>query len=1178
MPEDPERPLTPPSTDRTSDVRQVAGERKVDPAERVRDEEVREDAVRGEEVGNDDLTVIRHRGDPDVQSLSAAGDDPNRSSELGRPVEHSDAPAKTRPPESDPLPADSPADHPDHWSQLQLGRRRTPASIAAVLLGKNLNQFRLDSLIGGGGMGAVFRATDLRLDRTVAVKVIPFVGDDPELKRRFRNEAKSVAKLDHPRIAKVFEVGRDEPWHYIVFEFIQGQNLRDLVARDGVLSVDDAVFFTMQLADALGHASSRGITHRDVKPSNVVLADGHIKLVDMGLARSDHMEMSGDLTASGVTLGTFDYISPEQATDARAADLRSDLYSLGCTLYFMLTGGPPFPGGSMLQKLMAHGNQPPPDVREIRGDVSPALWSVLLKLLAKRPEDRYQNSDALVSDLATIAENEGLRRSRSAGTDTPRDRREINQTIARYAPWAAAIAATLLIAAALQFGGGTNDRFAQIPAEAQRLSIRAVPTTNSDRRAEVSSRGAMKIDDASSIDNRRGGETSDRGPVDEPGRSDRMMPDPSGSGAGNNPIRETNVREPSGRSSDKPSELANEPTIKPFGPNPLGIAVSGTGDSRSETNPNVGVDGPGLNNRPGTAIDPDLSEAFDALSVRSTDSKSVGDPGEMRANTNESVAERLRNPIGRPAPSATGIGTSPPRSPLITEDLTNSVTTTPSSTASSTNSPASVPTPASSASATAALFAPGTVRSPSIQVQPSMDDSAGPIQHTDSVTGHSVFLVSTLDAALRLASDRDIGKVELNATRLRLDRSVRIEMSELTIRSNVGGTVVEMTGTREAGWPNDLDHDVPFAAELKMLSLQDLHFVWDDSAAAESRGGGSLFELTRCEMALVTDCVFTVRRGGADRVADSEPGSEETRPAGAVFRFRSDRPNRRDFELVELSELRSANRPTKPWLDWNNVIVRGDGDLLHVDENQSIEFYWDNGLAAISGAMVRLGGPDLRDSPRGVGPSSLDPDDDIETDVVMDFSQLFVDADGGMVAAEMTERFASPSIRRSAKKSVFVIRRSRPSFAISGFRSPLPLSDWLELRGTLNAYDSDPTLSDPIARWSSTDGSVQTTAISQLLAESASGIAEAEPRMSVRWQSGDRPRKAHWKRTPNDYRIDDGSTDRGFEPKWLPSFKLTEPFEAAIHRPTVPIASVDAVFRLPDSTFTRIDFAEPIID
>ncbi|MEL7265649.1 MAG: serine/threonine-protein kinase, partial [Planctomycetota bacterium] len=179
--------------------------------------------------------------------------------------------------------------------EVPLDDTASPAALARGLLHKRLNHFVLEAFIGGGGMGAVFRGRDQRLDRTVAVKVIPRVGDDADLQRRFRNEAQAVARLDHPNIAKVFDVGRYRGWHYIVFEHVEGTNTRDLVARQGVLSIDDAVYHIQQVAEALQHASQRGITHRDIKPSNVLVRpDGQIKLVDMGLARSQSVEVADD--------------------------------------------------------------------------------------------------------------------------------------------------------------------------------------------------------------------------------------------------------------------------------------------------------------------------------------------------------------------------------------------------------------------------------------------------------------------------------------------------------------------------------------------------------------------------------------------------------------------------------------------------------------------------------------------------------------------------------------------------------------------------------------------------------------------------------------------------------------------------------------------------------------------
>lgn len=282
------------------------------------------------------------------------------------------------------------------------------------LVGQNLDHYRIESLVGVGGMGAVFRGRDQRLDRIVAIKVVPISNRRADAMRRFRMEAQSAAKLDHPNIARVYYVGETERWSYIVFEFIEGTNLRQLVLEHGLLTVDDATHFICQVAEALQHAHDRGVVHRDIKPSNILIGtDGKAKLVDMGLARTTELDRStGDLTASGVTLGTFDYISPEQAHDPRDADVRSDIYSLGCTLYFLLTGQPPFPDGTALQKLLMHGTKMPEDPRFFRNDLSDSLIEILRKMMAKKPKDRYQTPNDLVNDLRTLAVIDSLSWSR----------------------------------------------------------------------------------------------------------------------------------------------------------------------------------------------------------------------------------------------------------------------------------------------------------------------------------------------------------------------------------------------------------------------------------------------------------------------------------------------------------------------------------------------------------------------------------------------------------------------------------------------------------------------------------------------------------------------------------------------------------------------------------------------
>ncbi|MFZ5831920.1 MAG: serine/threonine-protein kinase [Planctomycetota bacterium] len=302
-------------------------------------------------------------------------------------------------------------------------RRDSPATPSAIsesayrilqgkiMVGDTLGHYELVEYVGGGGMGRVFRAYDARLARQVAVKVLaPDQASDEETRLRFQNEAQSAARLDHENIARVFYVGEERGLQFIVFEFIDGINVRELVEQHGPLSLADAISYTIQVADALAHAAARDVVHRDIKPSNMLIAaDGHVKLIDMGLARLRQVHPEGDLTASGVTLGTFDYISPEQARDPRSADVRSDIYSLGCTLFFMLTGRPPFPQGTVLQKLLQHQAEQPPDVRQFRPELPDEVSRVLRKMLAKDPRGRHHSPSLLIQDLEAVAQQAGLR-------------------------------------------------------------------------------------------------------------------------------------------------------------------------------------------------------------------------------------------------------------------------------------------------------------------------------------------------------------------------------------------------------------------------------------------------------------------------------------------------------------------------------------------------------------------------------------------------------------------------------------------------------------------------------------------------------------------------------------------------------------------------------------------------
>jgi len=324
----------------------------------------------------------------------------------------------------------------------------TPRELAHALHGEMLDQFELQQFVGGGGMGVVFKALDTTLDRVVAVKVVasPSVSSE-DLQRRFLVEAQSAARLDHPNIARVYDSGRSRGLPYIVFEYIEGANIRDLVVNHGQLPLGDALSYTYQIAHALAHAWQRDVVHRDIKPSNILVDQkGQAKLVDMGLARLYQVgQQADDLTSTGVTLGTFDYISPEQARDPRLADARSDIYSLGCTLFYMLVGHPPFSEGTAAQKLLKHQEDQPPELLTLRDDLPETIAGLVQHMLAKRPEDRPQSPTELVSELAIFMRELGLPLPHALAPLPSAVPLQVAPSWQRHVPWAIPVAALLAV-------------------------------------------------------------------------------------------------------------------------------------------------------------------------------------------------------------------------------------------------------------------------------------------------------------------------------------------------------------------------------------------------------------------------------------------------------------------------------------------------------------------------------------------------------------------------------------------------------------------------------------------------------------------------------------------------------------------------------------------------------------
>ncbi len=287
----------------------------------------------------------------------------------------------------------------------------------STLLGTTLNgRYRLEARIGAGGMSTVYRAMDETLQRQVAIKLMNReVASDSDQLERFRREARAVAQLSHPHIVGVIDAGEDNGRPYIVFEYVDGETLKERIRRLGRLPVTEAVAYAIEIARALGAAHARHIVHRDVKPQNVLIdEEGRAKVTDFGIART--LDEDG-LTADGRVLGTTDYVSPEQALGQPVTG-QSDLYSLGVVLYEMLTGEVPFKGENQVAVAMKHVREALPDVQGKRPGVSAALAAVIDTATAKRVEDRYADDAELIADLEDVLAIEAARAGSTTGEVT----------------------------------------------------------------------------------------------------------------------------------------------------------------------------------------------------------------------------------------------------------------------------------------------------------------------------------------------------------------------------------------------------------------------------------------------------------------------------------------------------------------------------------------------------------------------------------------------------------------------------------------------------------------------------------------------------------------------------------------------------------------------------------------
>ncbi|TWU15212.1 serine/threonine-protein kinase [Allorhodopirellula heiligendammensis] len=1003
----------------------------------------------------------------------------------------------------------------------------TPASLTRELQGQRLNHFELLEQIGGGGMGAVFRAVDDRLGRTVAVKVVPFAEGDPDLQRRFRNEAQSAAKLDHPLIARVFEVGNDGPWYYIVFEYIDGRNIRDIVTQNGPLSLDDAVFYTAQVAEAIGHASRRGIVHRDIKPSNVVVTEeSSIKLVDMGLARSENFDTSEDMTASGVTLGTFDYISPEQAHDPRLADIRSDLYSLGCTFYYMLTGSPPFPGGTMLQKLLNHGNAAIPDIREHRDDASDDLAAILRKMLAKKPEQRYQNSQLLIADLRELALRENLRRSRGVDVVTVAEQNPFVWRLLRHLPWV--VAAVVLVSSAL-----------------------ALEVLSSQQRREFSSQVAATVSDSAFESLPVNASTANPRVIQRPGgpplfpsEPNRSAPFPAAESSSARPG--TNSAPTSPRDGVLPENSAASNRSLPSG-SPTVLVP----DSSEFDNPN-----------PSEVIAraANLTEIHSRTGLDALRSASPGSAFPMvaaGAATGQAIAEQRFSPTFNPGPVApasaasslqsdvaVATNPSPPRASVDPQSLNRFPSDPPSlrnfplpigsgvsdESGDTFSIPPRIPSFAgmgnqnregdttamtgglSSVTGDALEMGRTTIVNPPHQIRIVAADSLSMLSRQVEIDG--VALATTLQEALDLAQRHHVERIEIDTPML-ASKPVVIAEDDLVISSSVpGGTAIVFTSNTEV----DMQRSDMLTIGSNRLELVDIHLYW--TVPASETDGGAMLALNDNRRVRLTDSSITVdnpsRRDDIHAfnvVTDPESTSAKEIDGG-----------RAGNTLAESMPLVS--------LELYNVIIRGQISMLRMDVAAELQLLWENGLLAVSRRMIETGGSIYRPQPKSGS-------------IRLSLQRLTAYIPRGLLLMRLGVSTPYPvSIERQAEESVFVIDRGVPQIEITGISRDDRDQSWLRIRGASNAYETDTTLSDPLLLIRDETGQTATTTMNALadIANSPSWADDETPRWVVRWSEPlpDAVPVSHL--IPADFR-QDGSLFAGFREKNLPKLPMQRTFQ-----------------------------------
>jgi serine/threonine protein kinase len=295
----------------------------------------------------------------------------------------------------------------------QLTRFQAQKLLQGAVVGLVLGNFQILAPLGKGGMGSVYMARDSHTDQLVALKVLPpkRAKEEDRMRVRFQREMSLSRMLNHPQLARSFDAGVFQGVHYIAMEFIPGASLYKMVSSGGPLPVERAARLFIEVTKGLEYAHSQGLIHRDLKPSNILVTpNDHAKVLDMGLAIIQG-EVANDRTivgGQGYVVGTMDFLAPEQAEDAFNVDPRADIYSMGCSLYYVLAGRPPFAGGNALQKIMRHYTEEAVPLDKVNSEIPPAFAAIVKKMMAKKPSDRYPTMSAVRQDLLPWAKGKDL--------------------------------------------------------------------------------------------------------------------------------------------------------------------------------------------------------------------------------------------------------------------------------------------------------------------------------------------------------------------------------------------------------------------------------------------------------------------------------------------------------------------------------------------------------------------------------------------------------------------------------------------------------------------------------------------------------------------------------------------------------------------------------------------------